>query len=151
MSNFLSFSKLSAILNNCWDLIRVTSSLVLEDKIVEIDYDKSIMVIHDSMEDVKARTMAVDMIWRGSAMFIEGQLRIKNKTCKGLFLFDTGSKWALSLNKTFASQNQLYGIMEKTGTRRAKGVDGKTIKSHTVINSSISLPRTSMISRAILW
>lgn len=102
-----------------------------ENKIVEINYDKSIMVIHDSMENVSKSYSVNDMKWKGSALNIECVLNTGSKKTKELFIFDTGSKWALSADKSFAAKNQLYDIMPKVGTRRAKGVDGKTIKSNT--------------------
>ncbi|MEP7196518.1 MAG: pepsin/retropepsin-like aspartic protease family protein [Saprospiraceae bacterium] len=103
-----------------------------EDKIVEINYDKSIIVIHNSNDNISKSYSVIDMIWRGSGLFIEGILNIKNKKHNGLFLFDTGSKFALSLTKDFATTNQLYDVMPKVGTRRGRGVNGKTIKSNTV-------------------
>ena len=102
-----------------------------EGKVVEINYDKNILVIHQGTFDTKGYK-STEMKWRGSAMFVEGAIEGKNKRHKGLFLFDTGSKWALSLNKAFAIENNLYEAFEKIGTRRAKGADGKTIKSNTV-------------------
>lgn len=102
-----------------------------EGKVIEINYDKDILVVHHDTYDTSGYT-STEMKWRGSAMFIEGSILLRNKKHKGLFLFDTGSKWAFSVNSAFASENGLYSAMEKMGTRRAKGVDGKTIKSSTV-------------------
>ncbi|MEZ4811699.1 MAG: hypothetical protein R2819_15165 [Allomuricauda sp.] len=110
-----------------------------EDKIVAIDYDKSILTIHDSLPKIGNDHSPLEMIWRGSATFIQGTINDGNKKYNGLLLFDTGSIWALSLTKSFSSENQLYGKMIKTGTRRAKGVDGNTIKSNTVILPQLEL------------
>lgn len=104
-----------------------------EGKIVEINYDRNILVVHTSLEKIPMRYSAIDMIWRGSNLYIEGILKTTGKQYKGLFLFDTGSKFALSITKSFASSNQLYNELKKVGTRRGKGVNGKTIKSNTVI------------------
>jgi hypothetical protein len=104
-----------------------------EDKIVEINYDKSIMIIHDSIRNVSQSYWANDMKWRGSALYIECELSIGAKKFKELLIFDTGSKWALSLKKEFATKNQLYDVLPGVGSRRAKGVDGKTVKSKTYI------------------
>jgi hypothetical protein len=109
-----------------------------EGKVVEINYDKNIVVIHHRRFDTGGYA-STEMKWRGSAMFIEARIGIRNKKYKGLFLFDTGSKWALSLNKDYVAENDLLGILEKTGSRRAKGVDGKTIKSNTVILPTLYL------------
>ncbi|WP_303312358.1 hypothetical protein [Hymenobacter sp. BT730] len=111
---------------------------VFEGKVIEINYDKNILVVHHGAFDTRGYT-STEMTWHGSAMFIDGAIGINNKRVKGLFLFDTGSKWALSLNKDFASKNNLYRTLEKVGSRRAKGVDGKTIKSNTVILPAVYL------------
>ncbi len=107
-----------------------------EDKIIEINYDKSILVVHHSIDFESKWNSVHKMIWRGSATYIEGTLEVAGTLHKGLFLFDTGSKWALSLTKEFASANQLYGKLTKIGSRRARGVNGVSIKSNTV-----TLPR----------
>jgi hypothetical protein len=114
-----------------------------EGKVVEINYDKNILVIHHSAFDTLGYR-STEMKWRGSAMFVEGTIEVRNKVHKGLFLFDTGSKWALSLNKAFAIENNLYEALEKMGTRRAKGADGKTIKSNKVILPSFQLAGLSL-------
>jgi len=110
-----------------------------EDKIVEINYDKSIMVIHDSIRDISQSYSVNDMKWRGSTLHIECKLSIGNKEFQELLIFDTGSKWAMSLKKEFATKNQLYNVLPRVGTRRAKGVDGKTVKSNTY-----TLPRLQL-------
>jgi hypothetical protein len=115
-----------------------------EDKILEINYDKSIIVVHASMKDVSGSYSATDMIWRGSGLYIECILDTNNKKCKGLFLFDTGSKWSLSLTKDFATSNQLYGIMPKIGTRRAHGVSGESIKSDIVTLQRLIISNQSL-------
>ncbi|MGB8190743.1 MAG: hypothetical protein WCF67_02435 [Chitinophagaceae bacterium] len=115
-----------------------------EDKVVEINYDRGILVIHASMNDVSTTYTEREIIWRGANMFIECVLHNKGKQSKGLFLFDTGSKWALSATKDFAAANQLYGVMNKTGTRRAKGVSGKTIKSTTVTLPTLMIGNLSL-------
>lgn len=104
------------------------------------------MVIHHAAGNIGKGYSPTDIIWHGSAMFIKATLLVKNQKHNGLFLFDTGSKWALSLNKAYAAENRLYNVMEKTGTRRAKGVDGKTIKSHTVVLPELNIAGLSTLN-----
>jgi hypothetical protein len=75
-----------------------------ENKIIEINYDKNILVVHALMNEPGSKYRTVEMKWRGSTLFIEGDLKTKNKIYRGLFLFDTGSKFALSLTKGFSSR-----------------------------------------------
>jgi hypothetical protein len=104
-----------------------------EDKLVEIDYDKGIMVIHHQSFAPGNGYRATPIVWREANSFIEAEVVLNGKRCKGLFLFDTGSKWAISANHAFASNNNLYEGMKKLGTRRAKGVNGVSIKSHSFL------------------
>jgi hypothetical protein len=104
-----------------------------EDKMVEIDYDRGIMVIHHQSFAPGNGYTATPIVWREANSFIEAELAINGKRCKGLFLFDTGSKWAISANHAFASKNNLFEGMKKLGTRRAKGVNGVSIKSHSFL------------------
>ncbi len=104
-----------------------------EDKVVEIDYDKKILVIHDSAFTIDPSFSTVEMKWRGDAMFIEGFIHTDKTRHKGLYLFDTGSKWALSLTKTYCSEIKISQDLQEIGTRRARGANGKTIVSNTVL------------------
>jgi len=103
-----------------------------ENKVVEINYDQNIMIIHDSIDAETSSYSVVEMVWRGSGLYIDCVLKSNSEQYNGLFLFDTGSKWAISATKSFALKNNLYDKMPKIGTRRGKGVDGKSIKSNTV-------------------
>ncbi len=106
---------------------------VFEDKIVEIDYDQKIIVVHSSLPTMTSEYSKNEMRYRTGQPFIELTLINGNKKFSSWFLFDTGSKFGLSINSSFAAKNNLYGTMESIGTRRGKGSDGVTIKSKTVL------------------
>ncbi|MBF9221344.1 pepsin/retropepsin-like aspartic protease family protein [Hymenobacter ruricola] len=103
-----------------------------EDKIVEINYDRHVLVISSTARPETNGYAALPMQWRGQNLFVEGSLLVRGKPHPGLFLFDTGSKWALSLTKAYCAKEQLYGQMTELGTREGRGVNGKTIESRTV-------------------
>ncbi len=117
-----------------------------EDKVVEVDYDKGIMVIHDSIENLPGSYSAIPMKWRGSALHIECILSAGEKKYRELLIFDTGSKWALSMSREFGTKNGLYDHLTKTGTRRAKGVDGKIIKSNTYTLPGLTIGEISLVN-----
>lgn len=113
---------------------------VFEDKIVEIDYDKKTMIVHHQADQFRlSGYVAVPMIWRGSAIFIEALLTVNGKKRKALVLFDTGSKFSLSLNKSYCSANRLYNQMEEIGSRRGIMSSGQKIKSTTVLLPELSI------------
>lgn len=110
---------------------------VFEDKIVEIDYDQKIIVVHSSLPLITSDYSENEMRYRTGQPFIELTLSNGDKKYSSWFLFDTGSKYGLSVNSSFAVENNLYGTMESIGTRRGKGTDGVIIKSETVLLQSL--------------
>lgn len=102
-----------------------------EGRVVELDYDRGILVIHNDETLNTNGYEATDMVWRGSAMFIEAGLRLGNREVRGLVQFDNGSRWALSLTKTFCTEKGLYGLLKELGTHTGSGYNGRNFKVHS--------------------
>lgn len=106
---------------------------VFDNKIVEINYDKSIIVIHSQPVAVGSEYEKLPMIFKGNLPFIEATLTNGAKVAKGYFEFDAGSNGSLWLNKDFVQANALYGTMEILAETSSRGLDGKKIRNEKVI------------------
>ncbi|MFY7938204.1 MAG: retropepsin-like aspartic protease [Flavobacterium sp.] len=94
---------------------------IFEDKIVEINYDKSIMIIHSKLPqditDYKSANLRHDL----NGTFIEATLTNKKKNYKGWFLFDTGGSLTLLVSGSYSSENSLFGSMESIAKTKGTG------------------------------
>jgi hypothetical protein len=68
----------------------IVGNLLFQDMILEIDYDRMVLVIHDTLPDVSG-WQKVDMFLDGVVPFIRGTLEAEGNTQLGWFLLDTGA------------------------------------------------------------
>lgn len=113
-------------------------------KVVKIDYTAKQMVIVDALPPIDARYKKIDMLWRGAGTFVEITLPIDGREYETLALFDTGSKWSLSLcmSDPFVRRNfdQLSGI----GTRYGRMASGARVKSKVITLEELRLETIAM-------
>ena len=68
----------------------VVGNSLFKNKIIEIDYDKKILVVHDTLPNIDTSYSQHNIILDGSTVpFIEGSLTFGGKTQKGWMMFDT--------------------------------------------------------------
>lgn len=118
---------------------------IFEDKIVEINYDKSIMIIHSKLPqdiaDYKSAKLRHDL----NGTFIEATLTNKKKNYTGWFLFDTGGSLTVSVSGDYATKNNLYGSMKNLGKSKGTG-NGKVFFE----NEIVELPILQLLGFSIL-
>lgn len=79
---------------------------IFEDKIVEIDYEKELLIIHSQLPKNKKGYIRSNIEFIRSFVCLKGTMKIENKEYTGNFLFDTGSDQALILDSAWvAKQN----------------------------------------------
>ena len=106
---------------------------VFEDKVVEIDYDKSIMIIHSQLPLEKSGYTESKMHHDINGSFIQATLNNGEKECKGWFLFDTGGNLTVAAGGDFSIANNLYGTMKKLGNSNTGGTGSNILKSEIVL------------------
>jgi predicted aspartyl protease len=113
-------------------------------KVVKIDYTAKQLVISDVLPEIDAGFQKIDMLWRGSGTFVEITLPLEGREYQTLALFDTGSKWSLSLcmSDPFVRRNfeQLSGI----GTRYGRTASGARVKNKVVTLEELRLGEIAM-------
>lgn len=101
------------------------------DKIVEINYDKKILVIHSSLKTItkgykKMETMMIDGI-----PYIKGAISVNIKNHSGWFEYDTGGNGSFYLSQKFTQTNKLnFSNLELKGTAISSGSQGAKFKSN---------------------
>ena len=100
----------------------IIGNSLFKNKILEINYDQKILVIHDSLPQLESLYTKHDIIRDGGTVpFIEGTLTFRNKTQKGWMLFDTGAYTSIlnsrdvpTTNKMLVELKKMIGINRKT-------------------------------------
>jgi hypothetical protein len=107
---------------------------VFEDKIIEFNYDKKIMIIHDSPFKIdKGYVKFAMQLLGGQVPFLPGTLVNHDKQYKAHFMFDMGATGCLFLNQGFLLKNDLYGTFQITGESQMTGAGAGAIKTTRVL------------------
>ena len=100
---------------------------IFEDKILEIDYDRMVMIVYDTLPRHAVEFAKIPMPFSGSLTAVEAVLANGERTISGLFNLDTGGTGTLMVNRAFAAAHGLYGTMRKLGTSKSGGVGSGTV------------------------
>ena len=112
---------------------------MFENKVVKIDYDKSLLILSDELPvDISGYT-SVPMRHTTGGTYIELTIFNGKKEIKGWFLFDTGASFALSMNADFESKNLIKDGMKKIGTGRIASTESDYQEVDIVLAPKIKL------------
>ncbi len=100
---------------------------VFEDKVLEIDFDRSVMVIHDSLPARTEGDSRVPMPAAGSLTAVDVELVSGGRSARGPFLLDTAGGGDLNVHSGFADAHGLRTWLRKLGTSRSYGLGARAI------------------------
>ena len=104
-----------------------------DNKIVEIDYNKGLIIIHAALPRIDKDYARLPLHFRGGLSFFQASLITGMKTCTGLFEYDTGSNGSLWINQAYAKEEGLYDIMKKLGNTKSRGMGEHVIRNEKVV------------------
>jgi hypothetical protein len=118
---------------------------LFEDKIIEFDYDKMIMIVHDSSFKLDNSYSGFKMELNGGEVpFLETTLVIDSKPYKKFLMLDMGATGCIFLNQKFVSKNSLYDKMKSIGESNRGGASNGTIKTALVILPELRLGKFTL-------
>lgn len=98
-------------------------------KIVEIDYENKIMIIHQSLKKIPAGYSKVETVMLTGVPYIRAEMTVNNKKSYGWFEFDTGGVRSFYLSKHYVTKNKLdCSRLDWMGTTHATGSKGVKFK-----------------------
>ncbi len=112
---------------------------VFEDKVVEIDYDRMVMVVRDALPAHAGGFAKTDMPFAGTLTAVEVTMTSGDKTWRGPFVLDTAGTGTLIVNQSFASANEMRGALQKIGTGTSRGVGNVSFQLDRLMLPTLSL------------
>ncbi len=113
-------------------------------KVVKIDYEKSEMAVYDKLPSIPESYQKTDLIWRGANTLVEVKLKADGVEAKTLALFDTGSRWSLSLSKSDPFVKKFFDTLPSLGARRSAMASGHRVTSKVVEIPDVTLAGASL-------
>jgi hypothetical protein len=110
-----------------WGCQGILGNSILQDKIVELNYDNNIIVLHKTLPAFSKDYIKVEMQIRDGVPYIPVIIDNGKTKAKNWFMFDNGYDNCLLVDNEFAKTNSLYGSMEVVGHRN-NSTNGNTEK-----------------------
>ncbi len=102
-------------------------------KVVEIDYDRMIMIVHDELPAKSAGYAKTAMPYAGPLTAVETVLVAGEKREAGLFVLDTAGTGTMIVNQAFSAAHGLPGAMRVLGKSASRGVGSAVIRNEVVL------------------
>lgn len=121
-----------------WDLF--------DGKIVEIDYDKSVFIVHTKMPKITNGYSKFNMEYIHTLFCIQAELQIKNKKYSNRFLFDNGYQRTIMLDTILMREQHYPTDLEVIKKVIMKNGQGKEIPVITVNNERLNLGKQTLFN-----
>ena len=117
---------------------------VFENRIVELDYDRMLMIVHDSLPSHSDDFSKIDMPFSGSLPSVEVVLAKGETSCRGPFILDTAGTACMLVNQAFAANHELHSTFKKIGTGASRGLGSESIYSNQLMLPTLTIAGHSL-------
>ncbi len=112
---------------------------VFQGKVVEIDYDRMVMIVHDALPAHASKYVKSPMTFVGSLTAVEVNMVHGETESSGRFRLDTGGAGTMNVNQAYDQANSLRSKTRHLGTSTSHGVGSGTIRNDIVIIPELRL------------
>lgn len=118
---------------------------IFDEKIVEIDYDKNILILYDKKSKIDKKYQSFNLKFIREHFFITTQLQIKKQKFENIFLFDTGYQRTVLIDKDIARKqkypDEKLHVIAQTTLKNSRNEDVKVV---TLLNERINFGKYSL-------
>lgn len=114
------------------------------NKIVEINNEAQIIVLHDSMPLQKSSFQDFEITYQRGMFFLEGAIEVNDKSYINKFLIHSGYSGSLLFDDEFAKNTQLNDHLEITEEQELKDSYGNVLKTKKAILPIFKLGKISL-------
>jgi hypothetical protein len=117
---------------------------VFENRILEIDYDRMLMIVHDSLPSHSEGFSKTKMPFIGPLPAVEVVMTSGDHSYGGPFILDTAGTACMLVNQAFAANHNMHGTLQKVGTGISRGLG-----SGSISNSQLMMPTLSIAGHSL--
>ncbi|MEM6699766.1 MAG: hypothetical protein AAF599_15290 [Bacteroidota bacterium] len=110
-----------------------------EGKIVEINFDLEIIVLHENLPSMVNRYEQLALLGEGAFLFLEGNSRVDTTALSNRFLIHTGYGGTILYDDEFANQNKLGEQLKTISEKELKDAYGNVLKTKKSILPNFSI------------
>jgi hypothetical protein len=117
----------------------LVGSSLFDGKVVEIDYDRMVMIVQDELPARASEFAKTPMVFAGALPAVLVSLNGNGLKTGGPFVLDTGGTGAMNVNQAFATGHGLRGAFQKVGTSVSRGLGSAAIRNEVVLVPELTL------------
>jgi len=121
-----------------WDLF--------DGKIVEIDYDKNLFIVHTQLPKIKKAYSKFNIEYTHTLFCIAATLQMNNKQYKNRFLFDNGYQRTIMLDTVLINEQDYPKDLKVIKKVIMKNGQGKDVPVITVNNEQLNLGKYALLN-----
>ncbi len=104
-----------------------------ENKVIEIDFDKSVIVVHNNLPKKIKKFEKLKLIFEHGNMFVEANCETGDSTVKNKFLLHSGYAGDILFDDLFTAANNLGSKLKIVGEKELKDSYGNVLKTKKAI------------------
>ena len=112
---------------------------VFEDKVLELDFERMQLVVHDALPPLADSFSKVALLWQGGLTAVDGTLASGALSSTGPLVLDTGGSGTLMLSQALLEQHGLRTTLDVLGTSVSRGVGSATLRNEIVLIPQLQL------------
>ncbi len=117
---------------------------MFDGRIVEIDYDKSLFIVHNRLPKISKQYSKLEMEYVGMLFCINGTQKIKGKTYKNRYLFDSGYQRSIMLDSAIMQEQDFPKDLKIIKTTVMKNGRGEEFPVITVNNEALTIGKYTL-------
>ncbi|MDO6435447.1 hypothetical protein Q4E93_32840 [Flavitalea sp. BT771] len=114
------------------------------NKVVEIDFDKQVLIVHTSLPHKIKKYEKLKMTFRNDCLFIESLCKTGDSTFANKFLIHSGYAGAVLLDDQFVHDHKIAEKLKIVGEREMKDSYGNIMKSQKAILPAFTIGQTTL-------
>jgi len=99
---------------------------LFENKIVELDYEKSLMIIHSSFDNISEGYAKLEIEYINTLFCVQGKLNVNDLSFTNRYLFDTGFQRTIVLDKELVAEDKFpqdLPVLKESKLRNSEGTE----------------------------
>ena len=113
-----------------------------EGKIIEINFDESVLILHDALPEMASRYKKHDLIIKDGLMFLEIDSKIDKATYTNEFLIHSGYSGAILYDDDFSNEHKLGEQLTIVSESELKDSYGNVLKTKKAILPKLAIGKT---------
>lgn len=115
---------------------------LFQDKVVEVDYDRMVLAIHETLPALSPGWLEQDMILDGVVPFVRGTLAVGDAVREGWFMLDTGAYTSILNSDHLSATSKVAGELRRMlGPMGGHSRPALTVGGHTFTTANFSVRR----------